>query len=261
MLAQIRHLFIYPLKSARGIELETMEIGPTGPRWDRQWMLIDSHNSFVSQRVLPELSQLITHLESDALTLEIDGQKLDVPLHGEGENITYRIFGKEESAESVSREIDQWFSEMFNKPLRLLKVSHRNQRSTSGNHGPKTPIGFADGYPFLLTNENSLDEFNKTRSTPVAMGSFRPNIVVGRAAAFAEESWEAFQIGDIPFLSVKPCTRCKVITIDQKTGEQDPSVLKDLKSFHSKDGQILFGQNLTHQGQGSIHRGDFLHST
>ena len=38
----VRSLHIYPVKSCRGIELETAEVGPTGFCYDRQWMVVDA---------------------------------------------------------------------------------------------------------------------------------------------------------------------------------------------------------------------------
>ena len=43
---KIDSLHMYPLKSAKGISLESMTLLRTGPQWDREWMLIDQNNDF-----------------------------------------------------------------------------------------------------------------------------------------------------------------------------------------------------------------------
>jgi uncharacterized protein YcbX len=54
------------------------------------------------------------------------------------------------------------------------------------------------------------------------MNRFRPNIVVAAASGrpeddvpFAEDTWGLVQIGAHQMHVVKPCTRCKLTTVDQ----------------------------------------------
>jgi len=42
-------LFVYPIKSCRGIALEAMQLGERGPLWDREWMVVDAQGTFLSQ--------------------------------------------------------------------------------------------------------------------------------------------------------------------------------------------------------------------
>ena len=47
------------------------------------------------------------------------------------------------------------------------------------------------------------------------MNRFRPNLVTSGGAAWAEDTWEAFQVkgagqAALEFAGVKPCSRCKV---------------------------------------------------
>ena len=53
-------LFIYPVKSLKGIGLELSEVGNKGLKWDRRWMLVDQNNRFLSHREFPVLAKLKT---------------------------------------------------------------------------------------------------------------------------------------------------------------------------------------------------------
>ena len=66
------------------------------------------------------------------------------------------------------------------------------------------------------------------------MNRFRPNIVVGGARPFEEDEWASLAVGaQTTFASVKPCSRCKVTTIDQATGVDGMEPLRTLSSFRS----------------------------
>jgi uncharacterized protein YcbX len=121
--------------------------------------------------------------------------------------------------------------------------------------GPGHRVGFADGFPFLLISEASLDDLNARLAHPLPMARFRPNLVVGGCEAFAEDRWRRIRIGDLVLDLVKPCSRCIIPTIDIATGERDAEPLRTLMTYRRHDNRILFGQNLVHRGTGLLRRG------
>jgi uncharacterized protein len=121
--------------------------------------------------------------------------------------------------------------------------------------GPGHRVGFADGFPFLLISEASLDELNGRLTQPVPMARFRPNLVVAGCEAFAEDGWRRIRIGGLAFDLVKPCSRCIIPTIDIATGQRDAEPLRTLMGYRKRDNRILFGQNLVHDGVGLLRRG------
>ena len=56
--AHIAALHYYPLKSARGIELERAQLTIAGFQDDRRWMLVSETGRFLTQRELPRLALL-----------------------------------------------------------------------------------------------------------------------------------------------------------------------------------------------------------
>ena len=260
-LPRIHSLFIYPLKGAKPIELQTMEIGETGPRWDREWMLIDKKNDFLSQRKKTKLCLVEQQFTGGNLVLSApDMQDLAIPLdeHPTSE-LEVTLFGKKIRGMHVDKNYDEWFSDYFKDDIRLIRSPQSNRRLISKNHFKKDQtIHFADGYPFLLTSLSTLDDLNSRLQEPVTMDRFRANIVIEGAPANEEDQWSSYSIGGIEFLSVKACSRCVVVTVDQESGRKGHEPLKTLAGYRMKDGNILFGQNLVHLSQGQISVGQPL---
>jgi uncharacterized protein YcbX len=128
-------------------------------------------------------------------------------------------------------------------------------RPVDAAYGPGR-VGFADGFPFLLTSEGSLAELVR-RGADVPMERFRPNIVVGGAPAFAEDGWRRIRIGRLAFRVAKPCARCAITTVDPARGAvAGVEPLRTLASFRGSEDGVLFGMNLVHEGTGSIAVGD-----
>ena len=50
MTPTIHRLFIYPIKSMKGIELECAALSDRGMEHDRRWMLVDDAGRFITQR-------------------------------------------------------------------------------------------------------------------------------------------------------------------------------------------------------------------
>ena len=252
---KISQLYIYPLKSAQGISLTEMPIVSTGPQHDREWMLVNERGQFISQRTHPQMSQLSTQLTEEHLVVSAtDTSQLQIPKkRTTSQTLELTLFNKTTIGEKVGDQFDLWFSDFLNQKVHLVRSPKTPSRYTSGNHGPINEILFPDGYPFLLTNQATLDELNSRLDSPVTMMRFRPNIVISGLKANQEDSWSSFEINQIPFLSVKACSRCAIIDVDPKTGTKSKEVSRTLKTYRTKDGNILFGRNLTHRGQGKIH--------
>ena len=119
-------------------------------------------------------------------------------------------------------------------------------------------VGFADGFPFLLISEESLNELNSRLSEKLPMNRFRPNIVVSGGNSFQEDSWKKIKIGEVVFRVAKPCARCEITTVNQLTAEKGNEPLETLGVYRTKPKGIMFGQNLIQENNGTIHVGDVV---
>ena len=87
---------------------------------------------------------------------------------------------------------------------------------------------------------------NSRLAQPLPMNRFRPNIVLAGLAPWDEDRIDELHIGSVHLKLVKPCTRCRITTIDQysgtPTGEEPLQTLKSYRYDAALRG-ILFAQN------------------
>jgi uncharacterized protein YcbX len=252
-------LYVYPVKSCRGIALEQAEVAARGFTFDRLWMVADADGHFLSQRTLPRLARVDVRAAGDALVISASGMpELRVLLDAAtSATRTVTIWQDTCLAESAGARAARWFSEFLGTGCELVRMPPTTRRPVDpGYAGSGDQVGFADGFPFLLLSQASLDELNRRLETPVPIARFRPNIVVTGCQPHAEDGWSRITVAGIGFRVVKPCARCVVTTTDQCTGERSTEPLRTLASYRKVAGELLFGQNLIHDGRGSIHVGD-----
>ena len=70
---RVSGLFVYPVKSARGIRLDRMEVDQSGPDLDRRFMIVGSDGEFLSQRKEPRLAQMDVEWSEESLRLNAPG--------------------------------------------------------------------------------------------------------------------------------------------------------------------------------------------
>ena len=166
------------------------------------------------------------------------------------------IWTDECEAASAGPAAGEWFSELLGAPCRLVRLPLSTVRQVDLRYAePGDRVGFADGFPFLLLSQGSLDELNRRLDVPVPMNRFRPNIVVEGCEPHAEDGWSQVTMGGVGFRIVKPCARCVITTTDQRSGERGREPLRTLATYRVFDGKVLFGQNLIHDGPGVVRVG------
>jgi uncharacterized protein YcbX len=259
---RVTQLHIYPVKSLAGISLEQAQVMERGFQYDRHWMITNPTGRFFTQREVPEMSLITTRIENGHLHL---GHKQNTYWHlsialsaGTGQYQPTVIWDDRPLLEHVSPEADAVLSDWMGTPARLLKVGAQTSRPADPRYVTDDPIevSMADGYPYLLIGQASLDDLNARLEHPVPMNRFRPNIVVEGSAAFAEDTWKLIRIGNIRFRLVKPCARCVVTTINQDTAEASKEPLQTLSSYRKEGQKVLFGQNMIALDQGQLRVGD-----
>ena len=57
-MVQITDLFIYPVKSLKGISLNEAETALRGFKYDREWMITDSDYHFLTQREIEAMATI-----------------------------------------------------------------------------------------------------------------------------------------------------------------------------------------------------------
>jgi uncharacterized protein YcbX len=259
-------LYIYPIKSLGGISLTESLIETKGLKYDRRWMLIDEEGTFVSQRkhyslALLQVSMIDDHIIITEKSAPDNCRSFSVNEHLD-DPIRVSVWDDICYALEVKTELSQWFSDYLKFAVRLVVMPEQERRRVDPKYAHDGEVvSFADGYPSLLIGKSSLDALNERLENPVQMDRFRPNFVFSGGKPHEEDSIADFQLGGISFSAVKPCARCVLITIDQETGIKGGEPLKTLAGYRTRNNKIMFGQNLLHQGIGSIRIGQELEVT
>lgn len=256
----ISRLFIHPVKSMRGIGLTHALADASGFAFDRIFMVTQPDGTFITARQYPQM----VRFTPSPLT---DGLHLTAP-DGSGAIIRFtdfapdgaptEVWGNHFTALIAPDEINRWLSGFFAREVQLRWVGPELTRRVKRYED--VPLSFADGFPYLLTNEASLRDLQNRCPASVKMEQFRPNLVVTGAQAWEEDSWKVVRIGDVVFDVVKPCSRCVFTTVSPERGQKHPTgePLSTLQGFRTAqdNGEVDFGQNLIARNSGVIRVGD-----
>lgn len=257
----LSELSIYPIKSIQGISLSSSEVEIAGLYDDRRYMLVKPDGEFITGRKHPNLT-LVTakRLENNSWQLSHPDVVSDLiidPLTFSSHYMQTIVWDNPISAQLTQEDANTWFSEVAGETVKLVYFGEQSERFT--NRKPEVPVAFADGYPFLLTTEASLDELNKTCPEDIQMAQFRPNLVITGNNPFEEDSWKRIRIGEVEFENVKPCDRCIFTTLNPTTAQRSKKgePLKTLAKFRllSKE-SITFGINMIALNTGVINIDD-----
>jgi uncharacterized protein len=261
-------LFIYPVKSCRGLALQNATFDELGLLGDRRFMIVGPDGKFLTQRALPRMALIETALSADTLTLKAPKVgKLSVPrIAPEPTLRSVQVWSSAGLfAEDCGAEMAEWLSTFLGQRASLVRIGPAFHRSIKPGRGrPGDVVSFADGFPFLVLSEASLGDLNNRlaeRDEPaVPMDRFRPNLVVTGCDAYAEDGWKRFKIGRHTFRAAGPCARCIVTTTDQRTGERSAEPLRTLATYRrdpDEPADVDFGQNVIHETKsGTLRVGD-----
>lgn len=265
MQGRVTGLSIYPVKSCQGIKLTEMQITARGPQFDRQWMLVDSENKFITLRTVPKLAEIKTAIQGPFLHLYADRNKILVNLDEDCENTeAVTIWGDVVKAGIENKSINEALSDFLAKTVRLVRYQKESFRDieNAATAAVKETM-FSDSRPVLLVNENSLRDLNEKlnlkNAAPSVIERFRANIVIDGLPAYFEDQLQELKIGDVTFKNPKLCARCPVITQDVATGKVvSKETLQTLAETRKKPGtsSVPFGVNLTPDVIGVIKIGD-----
>jgi len=235
----------YPLKSARGHSLDEAVMDRFGLAGDRRWMLVDASGRFQSQRRLPALARLDVEAREGGLRLRWESEAIEVAQPDpRGTCVIATVWEDTVVAPVADAAANAWISERLDEPLRLVFCPDTALRGVEPGYAPSSQlVAFADGYPLLVVTQASLDALNERLETPVPMDRFRPNLVIRGATPHAEDGWRRLRIGAAEVQLVKPCSRCAIPSIDQRSGAHDPAINRALAAYRRRDGIIYFGMN------------------
>lgn len=263
---RVSALTYYPVKGLAGVSADRAEIGATGLKHDRSFMLVGPDGAFYSQRSLPAMAPLRVEVldgdglrlsdgSSDALEIEVayDGKRRDVSLFA-------KWFGAGVMQDPAA---DAWFTERLGKPASLVRVTPEHERPGWGVHAGQT--GFGDAHALLITSLASLDELNarivESGGEAIPMNRFRPNLVVsGWTSPHTEDRVMRATAGSLELGYAARAIRCAVPTVDQATGQKSgPEPTRTLARYRREPaygGGVSFGMKAAVLTPGVVAVGD-----
>jgi uncharacterized protein YcbX len=238
----IDQLWIYPVKSCRGILQTSLELGLRGAKYDREWMVVDQAGKFTTQRTHPILATVTTALDANFLYLTCEGLSCKIPLHV-NKIVTRRVQVWKDHLDAVDQgpEAEQFFSPLLGGPHYLVRHPGSNARKWQQDDNTGA-LSFADSKPFLIVGTASLTALNELLTIPINIQRFRANIILQTTIPFVEDGWKNISIGGVSFFVTGQCARCVVINVDQTTGVLTGSEpLKSLALSRRQGNKVPFG--------------------
>ncbi|KXS94491.1 hypothetical protein AC578_4512 [Pseudocercospora eumusae] len=260
--SEVISLRIYPIKSCRGIEIDSTRLKKSGLTLDRNWMFISkSDKKFLTIRGDPSMTLIDTNIIEGTDTFK-GHQMLEISIHGTDGRVvipafpsekwlsenttlaTVNIWDQDTDGYIYPDEINEIFSEFFSKPVALVyKGPTSRMVAINGRkelYGQETPHHFADVMSLQIASEASLKDLNQRLHLPsptdpaLTIERFRPNIIIrGRDShPWEEDSWKRIRINTsipseealykIDLDVVARCARCQVPNVDPETAEKHP---------------------------------------
>ena len=273
---QLTQINIYPVKSLDGYSPTAAIVEKRGLQHDRRWMLTDTEGVFMTQRTNGKMALLQAIIQDNALIIrekQDHSNSIKILIDAvltksdrEVASINVEIWDDTVKAVKVSEEADTWLSVFLGKKCHLVTMPDTTDRRVDEAYNTGDDVvSFADGYPFLIIGEASMQELNTRLDTPLSIRRFRANFIFSGGKPFQEDDFKAFKMGDIDFIGVKNCSRCVLITRDPDTGEKGKEPLQTLNTYRQRGTKTMFGQNVLWQyrqwaqsGQPKVKVGDFI---
>ena len=259
----VQNLYLYPIKSLGGIAVQEAQVEERGFKYDRRWMLVDQSGEFLTQRQHPQLALLQVALGESELFVfsKVDPSReisFDLEMNS-GKELQVTVWGDVVTALQVAPEVSVWFSDFLGMNVDLVLMPESSHRKMDPRYAlQEESVSFADGMPYVMIGQASLDELNGRLADPVGMDRFRPNLVFSGGEAYAEDQFKQLRIGEVEFQVVKPCARCVMITVDQEKGTKGKEPLATLATYRSQGSKVYFGQNAVALAPGMVRVGDLI---
>ena len=253
---RVASLACYPVKSLGGVMQETAELTPLGLAGDRRWAVIGPDGTALTQRRFAHMAAIRAFpLPEDGLRLEGGGRGIDIApaggAHGRADAV---IWGTHVDTALAAPEASAFVSALLGTEARLVRLDREDARICGrAPEGHVEYTSLADSLPLLVTTTGSLAALNTLLAASgldaVPMDRFRANVVIEQEAPWAEHGWGRLRIGSAELRLVRPCERCQVPTIDQRTGAVDPrspaarGLLRALVGAAGIEASAVFGVN------------------
>jgi len=154
-------LYIYPIKSCGAIQVPSSRVTARGLEHDREFMLVDKANKFISQRTHPKMALIGCRITpSGLLEVTAPGMKplkitLDRPARVSDSTFTVTVWGDPCEAYEVMGSM--WFNEYLlgraADEIKLVRMVDGFKRPTDPEYSRDGQAAFNDGFPLLIVSQ------------------------------------------------------------------------------------------------------------
>lgn len=215
---EISQVRIYPIKSCRGISVDSAGLTLSGFKYDRKWMFVNEKLQFLTIRERPQLTLINTAIDESKGLLNItigkdENKSLSLPLNATQEWLkehtkpaVVSVWGIDsEALIYTDPKIQTLFRDFIGQgtDVFLAVVDPDKPRPCRGNAAPdvlgrKATINFPDEMPIQIASEASIADLNTRLKEKgleeITIERFRPNIVIRGAEAWSEDNWKTVRI-------------------------------------------------------------------
>ncbi|TRY77867.1 hypothetical protein TCAL_08131 [Tigriopus californicus] len=258
----VDRLFVFPLKSGKAKEVNTVEFAKLGPKSamfrDRSFCLVKENNDYGSVKEFPRVALVEIVYEDghlwlrapDREDLRIEHEDLE---YSKEKEVAVKILDVRVRTIFLGRKYDEYISEFVagdpNRVKLAYHFSESAQRPVRPKHRKLWPQTMRDSdVPALnytssvtiLTNA-SMKDLQHRLDVPITAKWLRSNVMIRTDSGlpFEEDKWIGkMRLGKTAVLSYnKPCNRCPAITVDPETAIQDPNLepLATLRTYRLLD--------------------------
>jgi len=252
--ATVTQLVVFPVKGCRGVELETAKLNIGGIEHDREWMIVqavspgsnDAQAKMLTSREFPRMAtiQPMFTSQGNIMLCTDDGKSICVGDDTDGLEYNSVVWRSDVTGIDQGDDVSAFLSSFLgcsDKSVRLIRMraagrnladcskygsivaSDTDQCESSRFSGFSR---YSDWGQLSIISNQSLEWLNRQNDVSCSMSNhrFRMNIVVDASAAFAEDHWYDFSIGEVECRFLKRCGRCLVATVDPSAGTKDPAL-------------------------------------
>ena len=241
----LKSISIYPIKSLNGIELSSAEVFQHGLKFDRNWMLVDQANKFITRRERPELALIQIESNENGFAFSFNNQSENIALGTndfQQEKIESKVWNSEVFGFEEGENFNSFFSDFLKEEVRLIRMPLQPERMEMAPlTGESTSTSFADSFPILIIGTASLDALNANLDEPIDARYFRPNLLFQTERQFEEDEWQEIQIGNVMLRKAKACGRCRMINVNPDTGIYRTDVMRELAKLRTVMNKVILG--------------------
>ena len=253
----IEQLTVYPIKALKGVSVKQLKFTSFGVENDRRYMLINAQHKMITQRSHSVLSKFCLEQVSGGWKV-IAPDLTEIVIFDEDTTdhlLETQVWKNSIKVQEKSKTVSQWFSEKLDEFVLLVEFQDVETR-IKDKGGVSGPLAFADGYPLLVCNMNSLKALSQRIGRQLEMDRFRPNIVVSLPVD-SEYSLSELEVAAGKHIKlVDPCVRCNVPAIDQQTSAFDRELHETFREVLKRDEKTIFGVNAIATGLKVLSVGD-----